>query len=105
MSTEIAVPLPTFNLEAVINKSRKPRSQCSLTTADRNVINKYRDEYRSKTTTQERINLLRDNIFVDIFNHWFQRGVINADIDSNGVSERIKVCMKLYFILSSVHLN
>jgi hypothetical protein len=91
MSTQIAVPLPTVYLEAVTNKARKPRSQCALSTSERNVINKYREEYRSKTTTEERTDVLRNNILVDIFNHWFNQGVVTADINADDLSERIKV--------------
>lgn len=91
MSTQIALPLPTAYLEAITNKSRKPRGKSLLTTADKNIINKYKEDYRSKSTTEERSALLRDHILVDIFNFWYNNGVIPADLTAEQLSERIQV--------------
>jgi hypothetical protein len=91
MSTQIATPLPMAYLEAVQNRGRKPRKKSLLTTEEKGVIDKYRDVYRNMTKTEDRCNILRNNILVDIFNFWFQGGVISTEISPEDLSERIKV--------------
>lgn len=96
MTTEIS-PLPTVYLDAVRNKTRKPRSKCRLSMAERNVINKYRDEYRGQTTMDGRNDLLRNLILVDIFNYWYKEGIVTAEITAEILSDRIKVVIQISF--------
>lgn len=91
MTVEIAIPPPTNLLEVVTNKTRKPRKNSFLTTEEKAIIDKYKDQYRNMTKTEDRCNLLRNHILVDIFNFWYEKGVISADISAEELSERIKV--------------
>ena len=91
MTVEIAIPLPTTFLEAVTNKTRKPRKNSFLTTEEKSIIDKYKDQYRNMTKTDDRCNLLRNHILVNIFNVWYEKGVISTDICTEELSEHIKV--------------
>jgi len=91
MSTEIAIPLPAAILEAVTNKNRKARKKSLYTTEEITVIGKYKKEFREKTTTDDRNEILRNHILVDIFNYWFSKGIVTAEIAADVLSDRIKV--------------
>lgn len=71
-----------------IQKTRKIRKECEYTPEERAVLGKYKEEYKSKTTTEEREMLLRTRILVDIFNHWHTQ---NVDLSPEEGHTRIKV--------------
>jgi len=73
-------------MQAVPNK---PRRGSRYTEAERKVLSKYKDEYRSKTTAQEREQLLKQKVLVDIFNYWFSKeGTFPSEEESK---QRVKV--------------
>jgi hypothetical protein len=47
------------------------RKGCRYSQAERDVLSRHKEEYKSKTTPEEREQVLKQKVFVDIFNHWF----------------------------------
>jgi hypothetical protein len=95
MNTDIAGTVRDALLEAVNKKTRKPRKKSQYSEDLKLIIGKYKNEYRKKTTTEERHELFRSHILVDTFNHWWSKGEITEHIDDNDLSDRIKVRKKL----------
>lgn len=90
MTTDIATPLQSAILEAVGNKNRKPR-KCRYSQEEIIVLAKYKDEYRNKTKTSDRHELIRSYILVDIFNFWFSKGIVGEEVTAEDLSERVSV--------------
>src|SRR5882762_3016946 len=95
VTPEIVLPHRETYLEAVKDKPRAPRKKSRYDTDVRSVLDKYRHRYRKLTTTQERRDLLRNYILVDMFNFWYERGEVTPDIAEDDLCERIKVWSKL----------
>jgi hypothetical protein len=91
MTTDLVNPLQVAFFDAIGNNAGKPRNKSLYTTEEKSVLGKYKDEYRKKTTTEERHNMLRNHILVDIFNYWSNKGEVNIDICAEDLSQRIKV--------------
>ena len=91
MTSEIPAPLQATFLDAVQHKTRKPRKQSDYTLEERAVLAKYKDEYRKKANIDERDALFRNHLLVDMFNYWYGKGTISADISEEDTAERIKV--------------
>ena len=68
---------------------RKPRKDSHLSAEERNVIVKYKDEYRSQPTRELRGDIFRSKILVDMFNHWQSHGL--DPTDEAEAQHRIKV--------------
>jgi hypothetical protein len=68
MASNILSPLP-----AIQGQRGKPRKGCRYTEEERAILSKYKDEYTAKTTAEEREQLLKQKVFVDIFNYWFSK--------------------------------
>ena len=47
-----------------------PHNTPQYSSADRQVLNMFKDEYRQKVDSKERDALLRSKIFPSMFNHW-----------------------------------
>ncbi|KAF8816594.1 hypothetical protein BYT27DRAFT_7248032 [Phlegmacium glaucopus] len=90
MNTAFVAPLQAALLESITKKIRKPRKESQYTPEEKKVLGKYKEEYRRKINTDERYDLFRQHILVDIFNHWYSKGVVSADISEGEASERIK---------------
>lgn len=75
-------------LQALQQKARQPRRGCQYTQEELAVLRKYKDEYRRTTSHKERDKLLRQSIFVDIFNHWDSKKV---ELTECVVRQRAKV--------------
>jgi hypothetical protein len=66
--------IPNFN--ALLERgTRKSRKGSIYTAEERAVLRQYKDEYRSKTTREERLALVKSKILRDIFNYWDGKGV------------------------------
>jgi hypothetical protein len=74
--------------QALEPKARQPQKGCQYNAEERAVFGKYKEEYRSKTSHQEREVLLRQNIFVDIFNYWQSQ---NVPLNGTDINQRAKV--------------
>ena len=90
---EIASPLREAFI-AVRERQRSPRKKRKYSDAEVQVLERYKHEYRKKTTTKDRQHLLQNYILVDIFNFWYKMKEIPADISEEDLSERIKVRKK-----------
>lgn len=88
---QIVSPLKAAYHGAIAVKPAEPKKKCRYSDEEKEVLNKYRDEYRKKTTTDERHNLLRSHILVDIFNFWYKEGKVTTEIGEVKFSQRIKV--------------
>jgi hypothetical protein len=89
MSTTVTSILPT--LEAIyIQKTRQPRKGCQYTREELAVLNNHKAEYRKKTTHADRVQILRNAIFVDIFNYWDH---MQVPLDETEIRQRMKVCI------------
>jgi hypothetical protein len=88
---QIAVPLQATFLDAVDKGRRGPRNKCRYTEDEKKVLEPYKEEYRKTTTTSERHNIIRNHILVDIFNFWYEKGIVTPSIGEEALSERIKV--------------
>jgi hypothetical protein len=75
-------------LEALRLKTRKPRKECEYNVEERAVLDKYKKQYKAKTSAEEREMMLRNYILVDIFNHWHAKGI---DLSEEEVPIRMKV--------------
>ena len=89
MTTQ-SVGLEAAFLHAVGNKTKKARKN-QFTREEIDVLDKYKKEYRTMTTTDARHALIRTHILVDIFNYWFGKGIISEDVDEKDMSQRISV--------------
>ena len=58
-------------LAATQERPPKGRQDCHYNAKEKEVLCKYKEEYKSKRTHAEREALLREKVFVDIFNHWY----------------------------------
>jgi hypothetical protein len=68
---------------------RKQRKDSHLSVEERQVINKYKEEYRSQTTRELRGDVFRNKIQVDMLDYWKTQGM---DItDETETQNRIKV--------------
>lgn len=91
ITPSIAPPIRTVYYDAVDKTPRSPRKNATYPTEVIDVLNKYKNEYRKITTTEERHQLLRNFILVDVFNFWFHKGEVVEDISEHDLSGRIKV--------------
>lgn len=60
-------------LAALEGESGKSRKGCRYSDAERAVLSKYKEEYKSKTTPEAREQVLKQKVFVDIFNYWYSK--------------------------------
>lgn len=85
MASEIAGTLAAIR-EKQINKTRKG---CLYSPEELAVLSQYKDEYRSKTTPEERDQCLKGKVLVHIFNYWYeQEGVMPSEEET---TKRVKV--------------
>ena len=88
---QIAVPLEATFLDVVQRRDCGTRKKCRYTEDEKKVIEIYKEEYRKTTSTAERHILIRNHILVDIFNFWYDKGIVTTSIGEEALSERIKV--------------
>ena len=72
-----------------VQKSRKPRADCTLTQDERDVLGRYKYEYKSEPNSKARGQIFKGKILPDIFNYWTDNGAV--EMDSDETSERVKV--------------
>ena len=87
MATQNPNPI-LLMVEALQHVTCQPWKGCQYNVEELKVLGKYKDEYKSKTTHQEREGLLRSKIFVDIFNHWDSQ---NIPLSGPEINQRAKV--------------
>jgi hypothetical protein len=71
-------------------KIRKARQACHYTAEEREVFNKYKEEYRSQTTKEQRGHILKTQILPDLFNYWTNDGAV--PLSDAEACKRVKVC-------------
>ena len=91
MSTLVPAALHEAFQKGLEKKKAKERKDSEYTREERAVLGKYKDEYKNQTTPEKRDSLLTNHILVDIFNHWYNNGVIEANIPEDEVLVRVKV--------------
>jgi hypothetical protein len=91
LTPEIAYPLRDAFLKGVNQNDRGPRKKGRYSTEEKEVLNKYKHDYRKTTTTEERYDLLRNRILVDIFNFWYAKGEVTPNIEPELLSNKIRV--------------
>jgi hypothetical protein len=85
------IPSP---LAAIPCQTSKPRRGSRYSEEERALLSKYKDEYKSKTTAQDREQLMKQKVLVDIFNYWFSKeGTIPSEEESK---KRVKVLYPIY---------
>ncbi len=82
-------------------KQRKKRIDCQYTAAERQVMEKYKHEYRSQPTRKLRAQVFRSKILVDMFNHWHCNN--DAPKDAGDSNERIKVLLFINLLSKTDH--
>jgi hypothetical protein len=98
---QIVPPLRPLYLEAVKKSNRGQKKNSRYSKEVKDVLKKHKDMYRKATTRNERHDLFRNFILVDIFNFWYEKGEVTPDIDQAALSKRIKVSSYLLNILIS----
>ena len=88
---QIALPLEATFLDVVDKGDRGSKKKCRYTEDEKKVLEIYKEEYKKTTSTSERHNLIRNHILVDIFNFWYDKGIVTPSIGEEVLSERIKV--------------
>jgi len=68
---------------------RKQRKDSHLSVEERDIINKYKTEYRSQTTRELRGEIFRCKILVDMLDYWKSKGL--DTLDETESQNRIKV--------------
>lgn len=92
---EFALPLRDVLVGVVeSSKRRRPKGKCHFSKEEKQVLEKYKDLYKKSTTTEQRLDVLRNYLLVDIFNFWHAKGEVTSDISEAGVAERVKACRK-----------
>jgi hypothetical protein len=76
-------------LELTQRRPQKGRQGCHYNTKEKEVLCKYKDEYKSKKTAVEREALLKGKILVDIFNYW--HSLDNTFLTEEVATKRIQV--------------
>ena len=69
--------------------ARKARQDSKYSREERAVIGKYKAEYRSQTTMDQRGHIFKSSILPDIFNHWTNNGT--EPIAEDEMKEKVKV--------------
>ena len=87
---EIVTPLRGTYV-ALLDRQRSPRKKRKYSPDEIKVLEKHKEEYRDKTSTNDRQSLLQDFILVDIFNFWYKNGEITEDISEDDFRTRIQV--------------
>jgi len=67
----------------------KQRKDSHLSVQERDIINKYKDEYRSQTTRELRGDVFRNKIQVDMLDYWNTQGINTTD--ETETQNRLKV--------------
>jgi hypothetical protein len=94
---EIAIPIRDVYGKAVEKKPRAPRKKSRYSQEEKLVLEKYKHAYRKTTNADERYDLLRNRLLVDIFNYWFEKGEVTPAIGEKALSEKIRVrCVNIY---------
>ena len=91
LAPEIVLALRPQYLAAVEPPARGPRAKSRYSKDEKRVLQQYKDRYKKATTTDERNDLLRNYILVDIFNFWYDQGSVTTDISEGDFAARIKV--------------
>ena len=71
-------------------KNRKARQPCLYSGEERQVIEVYKEEYRSQLTKERRGHIFKTKILPDILNFWTKGGTIC--LGEVEVTKRVKVC-------------
>jgi hypothetical protein len=90
-STQIPAVLQAAFQKSVEKRTQKDRKDSGYSPEERRILGKYKEEYKLKTTTDERDSLFTNHILVDIFGHWFHKGEISESISDEDVANRVKV--------------
>jgi hypothetical protein len=91
MTTQIPAALQAAFQKGAEKKKPNDRKDSEYSPEERRVIGVYKEEYKSKTTTDERDSLFKSHILVDIFAHWFHNQEILETISEEEVGKRVKV--------------
>jgi hypothetical protein len=75
-------------IEAALKTTRQPRKGCPYSPEELAILKKHKAEYRTKTTHTERVQMLKNKLFVDIFNFWDAKGI---PLDEAEMRKRMKV--------------
>jgi hypothetical protein len=85
--------LPTCSVNAPMMPPASPRKKTkppSIWTAEeRKVVNVHKEAYRQLQNREERMQLFKEKVLVDIFNHWDDTG--KAAVDEEESQQRVKV--------------
>ena len=60
-------------LAVIQHQSNESRQGCRYSKEERAILSKYKEEYKAKTTPEGREQVLKQKVFVDIFNYWFSK--------------------------------
>jgi hypothetical protein len=91
LAPEIVLALRPQYLATTEPNPRGPRKHSRYSDDEIKVLQKYKDRYKKASTTEERNDLLRNYILVDIFNFWYDKGSVTTDISEEDFAARIKV--------------
>jgi hypothetical protein len=80
-------------------KRQEIRKGCTYSKEELTVLLPYKEQYRSKTSHDDRDKLLRSSILVDIFNHWLNTGVDLTEVE---VQKREKVSQFHLLVFSRI---
>ena len=75
-------------MSQLIPDTRRQRRDAIYTKEEMTVIGKYKEEYRTRTTKEERKHVMM-KILLDIFTYWDERGNIAADDEENAERARV----------------
>ena len=87
-------------LASTQQRSQNPRRDCLYTSEEWEVLSKYKEEYKSLRTQEEREALLKGKIFVDMFNFWYneEQSIPSAE----ECNHRIKVFLTCFYQMVSI---
>jgi hypothetical protein len=71
-------------------KPRKPRKDCFYSLEERKILDAFKDEYRTKTTTEQRGEMFRSRILTAMWTYWAEGGP--GSVPSEELTERSQVC-------------
>jgi hypothetical protein len=77
-------------------KPRQPRKDGQYTQMEKEIIGKYKEEYRSLSTRELRGQLMRERVLPAIFNYWNDHG--NAPMTEEQWSSRQRVVFLLFYL-------
>lgn len=77
--------------DEVTTPTRKPRKDCRYNTAELDVLRPFKEEFRTRTTTKDRLAVLKNKILPAMFNYWQSIGKQPVNEDESRAWSKVRI--------------